>query len=118
MDRKELKRLAKEIKTDAGVYQVRNIRNGKVYVESTRNLKSINGQVFQLNMGSHRIPTLQQEWNAFGQEAFVFEVLEILEKEESAYFDELDALKKLKAKWVQQLQPFGERGYNPAKDAD
>jgi hypothetical protein len=55
---------------------------------------------------------LQQEWREFGAEAFVFEVLEVLEKKEDGYFDIKDALKKLEAEWVERLQPFGERGYN------
>lgn len=112
VDRKELKRLAKEIKTDAGIFQIKNTQNGKLFIGSTRNLKSINGQQFQLEMGSHRNPALQREWNEFGQNAFTFEVLEVLEKPESGYFDEADALKKAKAKWLEQLQPFGERGYH------
>lgn len=114
----ELKRLAKETKTDAGVYQIRNTRNGKVLVESTRNLRTINGKQFQLEMGGHMNRGLQQEWNEFGKEAFAFEALEVLEKPETGYFDEADALKKLRAKWVQQLQPFGERGYHKSKDED
>lgn len=118
VDRKELKRLAKETKTDAGVFQIKNSRNGKVFVESTRNLKTINGKQFQLEMGSHQNKMLQKEWNEFGPEAFTFEVLEVLEKPETGYFDEKDALKKLKAKWLEQLQPFGERGYNSRRDDD
>jgi hypothetical protein len=119
MDRKaELKRLAKEAKTDAGVYQIKNVRSGKVFIESTRNLKTINGQQFQLEMGSHRNKQLQQEWNEFGKEAFVVEVLEILEKEDSPYFDERDALKKLKAKWLTQLRPVGDRGYHSEREIE
>lgn len=116
--RDELKRLAKEIKTEAGVFQIKNERNGKILVEKTRNLKTINGQQFQLEMGVHRNKALQQEWNEYGNAAFTFTVLEVLEKPETGYFDETDALKRLKAKWVEQLQPFGERGYNPFKDEE
>lgn len=114
MDRRELKRMAREQKTEAGVYAIRNTQNGKRWVESTRNLRTINGQRFQLDTGVHRNQALQQEWSQFGAEAFVFEVLEVLEREEneSIYYDELDELKKLKAKWLEELHPFGERGYN------
>ncbi|MDF2630374.1 MAG: hypothetical protein K0R39_4205 [Symbiobacteriaceae bacterium] len=112
MDRKELKRQAREIKTESGVYQIRNTRNGKLFVETTRNFKTLNGQQFMLEMGSHTNRALQQEWNQLGKDAFVFEVLEVLEKPETGYFDERDELKKLKAKWMEQLQPYGERGYH------
>jgi hypothetical protein len=108
--------MAKEIKTDAGVYQIRNTQNGRLFVETTRNLKTLNGQQFMLDMGSHPNKQLQQDWTALGSAAFQFEVLELLEKPETGYFDERDALKKLKQKWLDQLQPFGERGYNTLKE--
>jgi len=42
MDRKkELKRLYKEIEIEAGIYQIRNTKNGKILIESTPNLKTI-----------------------------------------------------------------------------
>lgn len=112
VDRKELKRLASETKTEAGVYQIRNTRNGKLFVEATRNLKTINGQQFTLENGTHMNKGLQAEWREFGAGAFAFEVLEVLEEPETGYFDQKDELKKLKEKWLAQLQPFGERGYN------
>jgi len=114
--RKELKRLARETKTEGGVFQICNTRNGKVLVHETPDLKTMNGQRFQLEMGSHVNRELQQEWNEFGGAAFVFEVLEVLEEPETGYFDKRDALKKLKEKWLEKLQPFGEQGYNSASE--
>lgn len=112
MDRKELKRQAMENKTEGGVFVVRNNRNDKVFVDTTPNFKTINGQQFTLGMGMHKNKLLQQEWNEFGQGAFTFEVLEVLEVEDNPYFNQRDALKKLKQKWLDQLQPYGDRGYN------
>ena len=116
MDRKEeLKRQYKETKTEAGVYQIRNTKNEKVFIESTMNLKTINGRRFGLETGTHQNKLLQNELKEFGAEVFVFEVLEILEIPEEGYFDAKDALKKLKEKWLEKLQPYGERGYNTLK---
>ena len=114
MDRKkELKLKFKQKEIPAVVYQIKNTRNHKILVGSTTNWKSvINGQRFQLEMGSHRNPLLQQEWQEYGPEAFQFEILEKLKKEDNPYFDERDALKKLEEKWLKKLQPYGERGYN------
>ena len=113
MDRKRLlKEQYKEIKIEAGIYQIRNIHNEKVYVDSTRNLKTLNGKLFMLKTGNSFIDKLQKDLTEFGGDAFVLEVLEVLEKKEDAFFDEKDALKKLKAKWLEKLQPFGDRGYN------
>ena len=116
MNRKEeLKKLYKETKFEAGVYQIRNTKNQKIFIESTMNLKTINGKRFTLDIGSFQNKLLQNEWTEFGAESFVFETLEILKVPESGYFDAIDSLKKLKEKWLEELQPYGERGYNPLK---
>ena len=116
MDRKqELKQQYKETKIEAGVYQIKNTKNEKIFIESTMNLKTINGKRFALDMGAYQNKLLQNEWTEFGEEAFVFEVLEILEIPDEGYFDAKDALKKLREKWLDELQPYGERGYNLRK---
>jgi len=113
MDRKEeLKQQYKEIKTQAGIYRIKNTKNEKIFIASTMNLKTMNGRRFELAMGSHKNKLLQSDWNEFGENAFVFEVLEVLEIKEDEYFDAKDALEKLEGKWLDALQPFGERGYN------
>jgi hypothetical protein len=116
MDRKkELKELYKEMKTEAGVYQIKNIKNQKVLVLATPNLKTMNGKLMALRGGGHTNKQLQEEWKQFGEEAFVFEVLEVLEEKEEGYFDKQKELKKLEAKWLEKLKPYGERGYNQSK---
>ncbi|WP_400164412.1 GIY-YIG nuclease family protein [Brevibacillus sp. TJ4] len=113
MDRKkELKQLYKETPVEAGVYQIRNTENNKIFVGSTRNLKTLNGLRFSLEAGMSVYKGLQQEWNRYGKDAFAFEVLEVLEKKKDPYFDEKRELEKLEAKWLERLQPYGERGYN------
>jgi hypothetical protein len=113
MDRKkELKLQYKEMKTEGGVYQIRNTQNQKVFVTATPNFKTINGRRLMLKGGSHKNRQLQEEWNQFGEDAFVFEVLEVLEEKKEGYFDKADELKKLEEKWIEKLHPFGERGYH------
>lgn len=110
--RAELQRVYKEFKKQAAVYQIRNTANGKLFIDSTLNLKTLNGEKFMLNMGTHKNRSLQKEWKEFGEEAFVFEVLEELKQPENEYVDLKDELKKLKDKWLGQLQPYGEKGYH------
>ncbi|MEK4075576.1 DUF2087 domain-containing protein [Paenibacillus sp. FSL M7-0656] len=113
--RKELQEQAKEVKTEAGVYQIRNERNGKVYIDSTLNLKTINGQRFMLQMGSHLNRRLQAEWNEYGENAFVIEVLETLKQDDNPYYDSKDALAKCLNRWFEQLEPYGDQGYHGDK---
>lgn len=117
MDRKtELKQMYKEMKTEAGIYQIRNTKNKKIYVESTKNLKTINGKKIEMERGNHWNNLLKQDLKEFGHEVFEFEILEVLEKKEDGFFDEAAELKKLEEKWLNKLQPYGERGYNKKKD--
>lgn len=110
--KKELKKQYQEMDVEAGIYQIRNTFNNKVFVGSTRNLKTLNGKAFQLNNNSFINRRLQEDWVRCGAQSFVFEILEVLEKKTEGYFDEKSELKKLEEKWIRQLQPFGQRGYN------
>lgn len=110
--KKELKNQYKEIKTEAGIYQVRNTVNGKVLLVATPNLKTINGRQIELSTGVYKNKLLQEDWNKYGKDAFVFEVLEVLEQPEEGYFDMKDELKKLENKWLEKIQPYGDKGYH------
>lgn len=113
--RKELLDQYRHMKKEAGVYQIRNTAENKVFVLATPELKTMNGKRFQLQMGSFLNRELQEDWNRLGEDTFAFEVLEVLEEKEDGFFDEKEELKKLEKKWLEKLQPYGDRGYNKRK---
>jgi hypothetical protein len=77
--RKEAIRNFKEQKVLAGAYAVRCTVTGRVWVGVSRNLDATkNGCWFMLRSGSHQEKSLQAEWNARGEQAFEYEVLEAL----------------------------------------
>ncbi|MGP7818668.1 GIY-YIG nuclease family protein [Niallia sp. 01092] len=113
MDRKkELKQLYKETPIKAGIYKIQNKKNGKVFIGSTRNIKTLNGVKFMLNKGGHTNRELAKEWKQFGEDSFTVDVIEILKKKNDPYFNEKEELQKLEDKWLEEFQPYGERGYN------
>lgn len=114
--KKELKQEYKEREKRAGVFQVKNLANGKVLLGSSLNLDGpLNGHRFMLKIGSHRNKELQREWNDYGQDKFIFEILEIVEVKDDPNFNLNDELTLLEEIWLEKLQPFGERGYNTSK---
>jgi hypothetical protein len=113
--KKELKQQYKEIKIEAGVFKIKNTKNDKIFIGSTRNLKTLNGTRFSLENGAFTNKMLQKEWSEFGKDAFEMEVLEILKEKDDPYYNEKEELEKLEEKWLSQLQPFGERGYHHEK---
>ena len=111
--KKLLIRAYKERPKPAGIFQVKNSVNGKVLLGSSLNLDGcLNRHRFGLSNGSHRNKRLQSEWNEYGPEAFVFEILERVKPSDDPNFDVEVELTLLEEIWIEQLQPFGERGYN------
>jgi hypothetical protein len=111
--RQDIKREYKDRKKPAGIFQVRNLANGKVLLGSSLNLEGpLNSHRFMLTIGRHRNEELQNDWKVFGPEGFVFEVLEVVKPSDDPGFDLHDELTLLEQIWIEKLQPFGERGYN------
>lgn len=111
--RKEIKSEYKEAGTPAGVFQIRNLVNGKIFIGKAQNIPAIlNSNKFQLRMGSHRNKGLQTDWNEFGEAAFAFETLDELTGREEGRLNSEDELQQLLELWLEKLQPYGERGYH------
>lgn len=114
--RRELQQAYRERPPQAGVYQVKNRVNGKVLLGSRLALDgALNSHRFQLAHGAHRNARLQQDWNAYGPEAFVFEVLETVKVKDEPGFDLDGELALLEEIWLTQLRPVGDRGYNESE---
>jgi group I intron endonuclease len=111
--RKELNREYAERPKTAGVFQVKNTANGKLLLGSSLNLEGIlNGHRFMLKNGSHRNKALQADWNEYGADNFVFEILEVVQVKDDPNFNLSDELTLLEMIWLEKLEPFGEKGYN------
>ena len=105
--RKEAIRKFKERKPALGVFAVRCTACGRVWVDTSRNLEAAkNATWFCLRNGNHRDKSLQEEWNAHGEAAFQYEILEKLD-EDVHPLAVADLLKAARSRWVAQL---GARG--------
>ena len=114
MNKKDLIREYKETTQPLGVFQIRNLTNGKVFIGSSTNLNGIfNRHRFALNAGSHQSKELQKDWSKSGAENFAFEVLEELHPREN--LDIRRELEFLEDLWIEKAKPFGESGYNVPK---
>lgn len=111
--KKELKEEFNLIKPKIGVFQIRNITNGKIYIEASVNLDKIfNRHRSELNFNGHRNAVLQKEWNEFGENNFVFEILSEIKQDESRNIDYNKESKELAKMFIEELKPFGGKGYN------
>ena len=111
--RKDIVREYKEPQKPAAVFQAENTVNGNVLLGSSLNLEGpLDAHKFMLSTGHHDNKTLQQEWNEYGADKFVFEILEVVKVTTNPNFNLDDELTLLEQIWLEKLQPFGERGYN------
>ncbi|MCW3091638.1 MAG: hypothetical protein JWP81_2707 [Ferruginibacter sp.] len=114
---KELKDEYKQKQFKVGVFQIRNTINNKVFIGSSLNLDAIwNRNKVELKFGGHRNQNLQKEWKEFGEENFSFELLYEIEQKEGDKVDYSKEVKKIEAMFIEELQPFAEKGYNAFKD--
>jgi group I intron endonuclease len=59
------------------IYKIMNVQNGKFYVGSTKNLlQRTSTHRRRLRTNTHHCPQLQAAWNKYGEQAFVFVVVE------------------------------------------
>ena len=82
-----------------GVYKITNIINSKIYVGSSA--VSIENRwkshLSDLRCNKHHSGRLQNAWNKYGKDSFVFEILEECPKE--------DVL-KVEQRYIDELNPF------------
>jgi hypothetical protein len=113
VDRKELIRQYKDTPRPMGVFRVVHTASGKCLVGTSVDLPSVlNRERAQLRLGGHRNEALQRDWNSFGADAFVFEVLDTLTPPDEPGYDPTGDLQVLEQMWLEKLSPFDERGYN------
>jgi group I intron endonuclease len=114
--KKDLKEEYKQMKFRMGIFQIRNTVNGKIYVEHSVNLDAIwNRHRTQLKFGAHPNALLQNDWKTFGEENFRYEILLEIDQKEEDTIDYKRELKLLEAMYLEELNPFGEKGYNRQK---
>lgn len=113
IDRKEAIRTYKEAPKPAGVFQIKNLVNGKVYLGSSLNLNGpLNRAKFELRNKMNRIEELQKDYDELGPDKFSFDILEVVTPKDDPYFNLEDELTLLEEIWIEKLQPFGGKGYN------
>lgn len=102
-NRREAANEFKARKVPKGIFAIRCRTTGAVWVDSSPNLDAArNGAWFQLRGGLHRDKRLQTEWNACGEDAFDFEVLERLDHDLPAVAIP-DILRDKKCKWATEV---------------
>ena len=111
--RAELRRRYKETPRQAGIFQVKNTKTGRIFLGSSTNLHGpLNKHRFILSIGRHDNTALQNDWNQFGPDVFLFEIVEVVKPSDDPAFCLEDELTLLEQIWLEKLRPLGEPGYS------
>lgn len=110
--KKELKAAYKQMKTAMGVFQIKNISNNKVLIDCSIDMESKwNRHKMELKLGNHRNRSFQKDWNEFGENNFVFEVLSELKEDKDINSNYNQELKTLQNMIVEELKITEEQLY-------
>ena len=111
--RKEIKEEYKQRKHKMGVFQIKNTVNNKIFIGSSLDLNAIwNRQKMQLKFGNHPNKGLQKDWQKYGEESFKYEILAEIKQDDKKEINYKSELKDLEELYFEELEPFGNRGYN------
>lgn len=104
-NRKELVQAYKERKIIGGVYAIKNTINGKMLLESAADLQG-NKNRFEFSQKTDSCINikLQKDWKELGGKAFVFDILETLEKKDTQTLKEFsDDIQVLEEMWAEKI---------------
>lgn len=104
--RKALRDAYKSKPVIGGVCCIRCSGNGRVCIQSTRNIEGLRHRFdFAISMETAPDPTLRGEWEQYGASSFSFSVLDEITKKEGQtdreFADDIDALYEI---WLEKSQ--------------
>ncbi|MDH5590121.1 MAG: GIY-YIG nuclease family protein [Gemmatimonadota bacterium] len=107
-DRREMVRKYKETPRPAGVYRVQHTPSGRTLLGAGPDAPAMLNRIrAELRMRGHRNHALQADWNAYGADAFLFEVVDLLPPSNDPGNDAEGELETLLALWREKLEVDG-----------
>ena len=94
--KKELIEDYKKMNPVMGVFMISNNKNNKILIDNSIDIHSKwNRHRMELRFGKHKNKSLQNDWNLYGEESFIFDILTEL-KESDKDKDKVNFRKELK----------------------
>lgn len=101
--KQQLREKAKSHTITMGVLSLKNITNGKQYIQSSLNLEAlVNKMKFMLNGGLFTNTQLQKDWAELGSDSFTFEFAVIVPEQENPYINYRQEIQKAEKSYTSE----------------
>ncbi|MGH1519984.1 GIY-YIG nuclease family protein [Chryseobacterium sp. JK1] len=102
--KQQLREKAKNHTVTMGVLSLKNNSNGKQYIQSSLNLEALVNRIqFELSSGLFNNTALQKDWTASGSEAFTFEFVTIIPKQENSFINYRKEIQKAEKAYASEV---------------
>jgi spore coat protein CotH len=110
--KKELKEEYNQRNIPMGIFQIKNSSNNKVLIDNSIDMISKwNRHKMELKLGNHRNRNFQKDWNEYGEDHFVFEILSELNKSDGVNINYQKELKILEQLVIKELSILDKNRY-------
>lgn len=114
---KELVKKYKDVVTKIGIYSIKNLKTGKLYLGYAANIEArINRHKFELKYGSEQVNELLSDYKKYGEDAFEYSTVAEVKQDKEKGYDYKSELVELYLLWLEELNPYDERGYNDREE--
>lgn len=97
--------------TNAGIYKIQNIENGRIYIGSAVNIhRRLVTHRWNLSRGTHTNSALQNVWNRYGSEKFEFKHILTCSEKDLLFYEQLvmDGYQSYKKKFGYNIRRYAE----------
>lgn len=103
--KQQLKEKAKNYPITMGVLAVTNIITRKQFIQGSINVEALRNKIkFSLRIGQYPQRQLQADWKEYGENAFVFECICIVESQNNPYINYRQEVAKAEKNCIENIE--------------
>lgn len=103
--KQQLREKAKNHPVTMGVLSIKNTINGKQFIQGSLNVEALENKIkFSLNIGQYAHRQLQSDWNEYGENAFIFECIAVVEPQNNPYINYRQEVLKAENNCIEDIE--------------
>lgn len=103
--KQQLREKAKNHPITMGILAVKNTVTGKQFIQGSLNVEALENKIkFSLSIGQYTHRELQTDWNKYGENAFTFECILVVEAQNNPYINYRQEVSKAQKNWIESYE--------------